>query len=70
MGGTGSTSMAVVATDIDGVTLASWSAQGSGGGSKTCDIPAGTDKIVATVHYPGVATKKTCTMPAYYATFS
>ena len=61
--------MTVVATNIGGTVLGTWTKTGSDG-SVTCAIPAGTDKIVATVHYSGLAAEKTCTMPAYYATFS
>jgi hypothetical protein len=64
-----SATITVVASDIDGVTLASWSAQSLLSGSKTCDIPAGTDKIVATVN-SGWVDEKTCHVSAYYATFS
>ena len=55
--------ISVVASDINGITLKTW----SGG---TCDIPAGTDKIVATVTNQHSTTPKSFTMPAYYATFS
>jgi len=59
----------VVATNIGGTVLGTWTKTDSGG-SVTCAIPTGTDKIVATVHYFGVAANKTCTVSAYYATFS
>jgi len=59
----------VVATDINNVTLGSAGTSGATG-SVTCSIPQNTDKIVATVHYPGLAEIKTCTVSTYYATFS
>ena len=67
--GNASSTLSVVATDINNVTLDSWGTSGHAG-SVTCSIPQNTDKIVATVRYPGVAASKTCTVSAYYATFS
>ena len=61
--------LGVVASDINGITLKSWGMTGADG-SIVCDIPAGTDKIVATVHQQGATNTKSCSVPAYYATFS
>ncbi len=61
-------SFTVGATNISGSTVGTWSMTGSSG-TLVCSIPATTNKIVATVSYSSVAALKTCTCPAYYATF-
>ena len=60
--------LSVVASDIDGITLKTWTI--GAGLSLTCAIPEGTDKIVATITSQHGSTPKSFEMPAYYATFS